>query len=106
MSGQPDLERIKQPEPSPPDEPDEKTKAEKQEFKQKRPNAAERETASHNAHLETWKLTAERHCGEYEKLRAETQIIRESLASSQQREKDLCVRCGQLEDNKRHFRLF
>lgn len=97
MSDVPDLGKIKPSESSPPEQPDQRTAAEDSYLKRKPPTPTESLAASHLAHIESYKVRIEYHCGENERLRAEIDAIRRDLDGSRQREKDLAVRCKQLE---------
>jgi hypothetical protein len=97
MSDVPDLGQIRPLEPLPPDEPDNQTTEEAQEIKRRGPTATEREAASHQAHIETYRTLVEYHCTEKQTLKTEIITIRQDLDGSRQRERAWAVRCERLE---------
>jgi hypothetical protein len=95
MSDQADLNRIKPPEESPPEQPDANTKAEVK--KLQRPSLTDRIEQEHHYHVRTLSQRIDYHCAENEKLRVEVLSVRTQLNGIQEERDRLGDRCTQLE---------
>ncbi len=98
MSNEPDLDRVKPPEPPPLEQPDPQTAAEKKELTKRKPlTPVEREQLAHQEHLATLQRQIDHLQGEKQQLQEVINTLRGDLTESRSRCSNLQERCGRLE---------